>query len=186
VTPTPVSLLERLRRPNEAEAWSRFVELYTPFLFAWARRQHLPDADVADLVQEVFAVLVRKLPQFVHDGRHSFRAWLKAVALNKLREGRRRRPPPGQAPEGLLDEVADAAGEAFWEAEYRDQLTARALAVMQAEFQPTTWKAFWELVVADRPGAVVARELGVSVNAVYVARSRVLRRLRQELAGLME
>jgi RNA polymerase sigma-70 factor (ECF subfamily) len=183
---TPVSLLERLRRPGDADAWPRFVELYSPLLFAWARREGLAEADAADLVQDVFALLVCKLPEFVHDGRRSFRAWLKTVALNKLRENCRRAPPPGQAPDGVLDEVAGPASEAFWEAEYREHLAARALAVMRAEFQPATWKAFWELVVAGRPGADVARELGLSVNAVYIARSRVLRRLRQELEGLLE
>jgi RNA polymerase sigma factor (sigma-70 family) len=183
---TPVSLLERLRRPDEERAWTRFVDLYSPLLFAWARGVGLDESDAADLVQDVFTLLLQKLPSFVYRPGQSFRAWLKTVTLNKYRERRRRRAPV-QAADGLLDDVPEpAAGEAFWEAEYRDRLASRALQVMRAEFQPATWRAFWETVVAGRPGAEVAAELEMTVNAVYVAKSRVLRRLRQELAGLME
>ncbi len=77
-------------------------------------------------------------------------------------------------------------GEAIGEAEYREYLVRRALELMQAEFQPTTWKAFWECVTANRPAAEVAGELGLTVDAVYAAKSRVLRRLREELEGLLD
>src|SRR5262249_61831187 len=107
----PLSLLERLRRPGEsgrdADAWSRFVDLYAPLLFYWARRLGLAEPDAADLVQDVFLVLVRQLPTFRHDGRHSFRAWLHTILLNHWRD-RLRRPavvatgagprPPARAP----------------------------------------------------------------------------------------
>ena len=72
------------------------------------------------------------------------------------------------------------------EEEYRRYLVRRALGLMQAEFEPATWKACWEFVVHDRPAAEVAAELGLSVNAVYLAKSRVLRRLRAELRGLLD
>jgi RNA polymerase sigma-70 factor, ECF subfamily len=181
---TPITLLERLRTPNEPSAWGRFVDLYTPVLFAWARQLGLSDPDAADLVQEVFVLLLQKLPEFRYERGKSFRAWLKTITLNKYREDRRRRVPLS-AGEGELEAVPESA-EAFWEQDYRDHLTRRALEVMKAEFQPTTWKAFWELVVNGRPGTEVAGELGVSVNSVYIARSRVLRRLRQELSELTE
>src|SRR5207248_3916108 len=114
-----------------------------------------------------------------------FRAWLKTVALNKWRDRRRKEAhAPRTAP---LPEPADPhGGEAFWEAEYRRELIGRALEVMRAEFQPTTWKACWEFVACGRPAAEVAAELGISENAVYIAKCRVLRRLRQELAGLLD
>jgi RNA polymerase sigma-70 factor (ECF subfamily) len=182
---TPVSLLERLRRPDEDRAWARFVDLYSPLLFSWARGVGLNEADAADLVQDVFTVLLEKLPTFTYRPSQSFRAWLRAVTLNKYRERRRRRAPV-QAADGMLDALPEREGNAFWEAEYRERLASRAMQVMCAEFQPATWQAFWETVVAGRPGAEVAAELGLSVNAVYVAKSRVLRRLRQELAGLMD
>jgi RNA polymerase sigma-70 factor (ECF subfamily) len=184
---TPVSLLERLRRPDEQAAWERFVQLYTPLLCQWARRLGLHGPDEADLVQDVFAVLVRKLPEFRYDPHKRFRGWLWTVTANKARERRRR---PAVPVEGGADALADVPGpddaEAVSEAEYREYLVRRALQLMQAEFQPATWKAFWECVTADRPAAEVAAELGLSVDAVYAAKSRVLRRLRRELEGLLD
>jgi RNA polymerase sigma-70 factor (ECF subfamily) len=185
---TPASLLERLRQPGQEQAWARLVELYTPMLFGWARRLGLQSPDAADLVQEVFAVLVQKLPQFQYDRHKSFHGWLRALTLNKWRDACRRRAlRPRQADEeGLAEVVSPEAADAFAEDEYRQHLVGRALEMMQAEFEPATWKACWEFVVNDRPAADVARELGISVNAVYLAKGRVLRRLREELAGLLD
>jgi RNA polymerase sigma-70 factor (ECF subfamily) len=183
---TSASLLERLRQPGEEAAWRRFVELYTPLLFSWARKAGLGDADAADLVQDVFALLVQKLPEFVYDRQKSFRGWLRTVTLNRWREKHRRQRPAGELG-GSADEVAGPNSvAAFWEQDYRQHLVGRAMEMMQNEFQPATWKACWELVVAERPAPEVAAELGLTVNAVYLAKSRVLRHLRRELAGLLD
>jgi RNA polymerase sigma-70 factor (ECF subfamily) len=185
VTTSP-SLLQRLRRPDEPAAWARFVELYTPLLYHWARRAGLQEADAADLVQDVFAVLLRQMPLFAYDRHKSFRGWLRTVTLNKWRERQRRRAP-GPPPDGALADLPGPDGLAdFEEAEYRQHLARRALQLMQAEFPPAAWKACWEVVVAGRPAAEVAAELGVRVEAVYTAKSRILRRLRQEMAGLLD
>jgi RNA polymerase sigma-70 factor (ECF subfamily) len=188
MTTTSISLLERLRRPNEQAAWERFVELYTPLLYYWARRIGLQSCDAADLVQDVFAVLVQKLPEFTPDRHKSFRGWLRTVTINKWRERRRRRTAaPLDATDPALDDLATPDDvEAFTDAEYRQHLAWRALQLMQREFPETTWKACWETVVAGRTAAEVAAALGVSVAMVYTAKSRVLRRLRQELNGLLE
>jgi RNA polymerase sigma-70 factor (ECF subfamily) len=185
---TPASLLERLKRPDEPAAWARFVELYTPVLFGWARHLGLQAQDADDLVQEVFTVLVRKLPEFRYDRTQSFRRWLRTMTLNKWRDAcRRRAARPGQPNEAALADAAgpDPAGS-LEEAEYRQYLVGRALELMQAEFEPVTWTACWRFVVEGRPAAEVARDLGVSVNAVYLAKGRVLRRLRAELEGLLD
>jgi RNA polymerase sigma-70 factor (ECF subfamily) len=185
---TPASLLERLRQPEETAAWERFVDLYTPLLFSWARRLGLQAPDAADLVQDVFAVLVEKLPDFRYDRQKSFQAWLRTVLLNKWRNRHRRQVEASLeavAP-GLSDLVVPPEQDAFTEAEYRRHLVHRALEVMRAEFQPCTWRACWEFVVQERPAAEVAAELGITVNAVYLAKSRVLRRLREELDGLLD
>src|SRR5262245_51381060 len=107
---TSVSLLERLRKPEEREAWDRFVQLYTPLLFHWAQRQGLSTNDAGDLVQEVFLLLMRKLPEFVYDGQKSFRSWLKNVLHNRFRELRRARQPLPAAGSGSdwLDPSADS------------------------------------------------------------------------------
>jgi RNA polymerase sigma-70 factor (ECF subfamily) len=182
---TPVSLLQRLRQPGEQEAWNRFVQLYTPLLFSWARRAGLQDSDAADLVQDVFAVLLKKLPEFVYDRQGSFRGWLRTLTLNKWREKQRRRQLPLEPGDTPLAEVTEGA-EAFWEIDYRQQLAARALEVMRSEFRPATWQACWQLVVEGRPGADVAAGQGLTLGAVYAAKARVLRRLRQELEGLLD
>jgi RNA polymerase sigma-70 factor (ECF subfamily) len=183
---TSVSLLERLGHAD-GEAWRRFLHLYTPLLFYWARRAGLPSHDASDLVQDVLVVLVEKLPEFKYDPGKSFRGWLRTIALNKWRERCRRHAAlPAQAGDSGLSSVAIEPDWGFEEEEYRQQLVRRALAIMQAEFEPTTWKACWEFVVSGRPAAEVARELGVSVDVVYSAKSRVLRRLRQEMDGLLD
>jgi RNA polymerase sigma-70 factor (ECF subfamily) len=185
---TSLSLLERLRQPTETDAWARFVRLYTPLLYYWARRLALQHQDAADLVQEVFTVLVQKLPEFVYDRDKSFRGWLRTLTRNIWRNSRRRLNLPGQVLSNeLLNGLAGPDdADAFAEAEYRQHLTARALQLIQAEFEPGTWKAFWECTVAERPAAEVAAELHSTPAAVYVAKSRVLARLREEFGPLLD
>lgn len=184
---TSLSLLERLRRPGEQDAWQRFVQLYTPLIFHWARRVGLPAQEAGDFVQDVMTLLVQKLPDFQYDRSKSFRGWLRTVTLNKWRELRRRPgiPLEPNSPDvsGLV-EPDDANG--LSDQEYREFLVGRALKFMQVDFEPATWKACWEYVVVGKPATEVARQLGITVNAVYIAKSRVLRRLRQELQGLLE
>lgn len=183
---TPHSLLERLRSPTEEAAWGRFVELYTPLLYHWARRFGLQQEDAADLVQEVFSILAVELPSFRCDSKQRFRGWLWTVTRNKWRSRQRRLAVrPQEVGDADLAAVADDNSDGLEETEYRKYLVGRALQIMQGEFEPTTWKACWLYVVEGRSSADVAAELGLSVNAVHLAKSRVLRRLRQELEGLL-
>lgn len=185
---TSLTLLERVRQPSDRVAWGRFVSLYSPLLFAFARRAGMNDSDAADVVQDVFLILMAELPGFEYDtARKNFRGWLKTITVNKCRECQRRRVvPPGGDDVGLSRIVDDATVEAFWESEFRQRLVARALEIMQDEFEPATWQACWQTTVKDRSVTDVAAELGITVNAVYVARSRVLRRLREELRDLID
>jgi RNA polymerase sigma factor (sigma-70 family) len=185
---TPASLLERLRRPGEQEAWERFVDLYMPLLLSWARRQGLQDADAADLVQDVFSVLVRKLPEFSYDRDRSFRAWLRTILLSRWRDRLRRRAVRQRAEDEAARHdlaVPDPAG-VLEEAEYRSHVIGRALELVRPEFQASTWEAFREHGLHGRPAAEVAAELGLSTGAVYAAKFRVLSRLRELLAGLLD
>jgi RNA polymerase sigma-70 factor (ECF subfamily) len=184
MTTTPASLLERLRLPDPGDAWDRFVALYTPLIYSWARQVGLQESDAADLVQEVMTLMLQKLPGFAYDRHGSFRAWLKTVTLNQWRAACRRAVARREA--GPPPDVPAAQAEAFWEAEYRRHLVGQALRIMQADFEPKTWQACWEVVVHDRPAAEVASQLGISVGTVYAAKCRVLARLRQELAGLVD
>lgn len=185
---TPVSLLERLRQPGEQRAWERFVELYTPLIYHWARRVGLQDQDAADLVQDVLSTAVQKLPQFAYDPGKSFRGWLRAVTLNRWRDNQkvRGKQPLAGDQAALAAAQSPENADAFWEVEYRQQLVGRALDVMRAEFQPATWQACWQFVVEGKSAAQVAIELGITENAVYLAKGRVLRRLREEMAGLID
>lgn len=184
---TPASLLDSLRRPGEQEAWKRFVKLYTPLLCHWSRRLGLDGHDVSDLVQDVFAILVRKLPEFVYDGQKSFRGWLWTITVNKCREKGRHPAPavldPRKSPLANLPLPPEAGIEVM---EYQQYLIQRIVQIIQTEFAPTTWKAFWESVVEERSPQEVAGRLGLSVDAIYTAKSRVLRRLRHDLRGLLD
>lgn len=183
---TPPTLLQRLRTAPDEASWARLVELYTPLLFGWARRAGASEDEAADLAQDVFLVLLRALPAFSHEGAGSFRGWLRTIAVNKLRDRNRRASiaptrPLEAAPEPGVPDPADA----YWEAEYHRELTRRALELIHADFAPVTWRACWEFVACGRPASDVARELGISENAVYLARCRVLRRLREQFSGLV-
>jgi RNA polymerase sigma-70 factor (ECF subfamily) len=182
---TPASLLERVRRPGDQVSWSRFVKLYTPLLFFWVRRLGLKDQDAADLVQDIFVTLLKKLPEFRYDETKGFRNWLRTVVVNRWRDqGRRRSLPMGLADAEFTDPGAGI--EEFIEREYRQHLVHRALELMRQEFPVKTWKACWEHVVMGRSAQAVADELGIAAGSVYVAKSRVLTRLRAELEGLLE
>src|SRR5881397_46781 len=132
---TPVSLLERVRRPGEEQAWVRFVDMYTPLLYYWACKMGLQESDAADLVQEVFTILVAKLPEFVYDRNKSFRGWLRTILHNKWRDRQRRRAaePRMQGEQQLADQAMSDDPDVFWEVEYRQQLVGRALELMQSE-----------------------------------------------------
>lgn len=184
---TPVSLLERLRHPADQAAWGQFVDLYTPLLFSWARRANLSESDAADLVQDVFAILVRKLPEFVYDPNKSFRQWLRKVTLNKWRENFRRATPERALTQADVDKLTDADPvDGFWDLEYQQLLVMRARQLARDQFEPATWEAFWRVVVDDEPAERVGHDLGLSVAAIYAAKYRVVVRLRKGLKGLLE
>lgn len=184
MTDTPATLLQRLCDQPAAGDWERFVRLFTPLLERWARRLGVNDGDAEDLLQEIFVLLIRKLPEFRYDPARSFRAWLWTVFRHAALAWRKRQPRVGPALEQLEElSCPDAIAEAT-EAEYRRYLLGRVVQVVQTDFPPITWQIFRQVALEGRPGVEVAREFGVTVNAVYLARGRVLARLRAELAGL--
>jgi RNA polymerase sigma-70 factor (ECF subfamily) len=187
--PTSSSLLERVRA-REPEAWQRLVDLYGPLVYRWCRQSGLQAADAADVAQEVFRIVASKLGEFHHDRPGDrFRAWLQAITRNKLREHFRRlhgAPQQGQGgttAQQYLQEIAAPADAEPSTAAGPDArlLFHRGLALVQSEFEHRTWQAFWQVVVDRRRSVDVAEGLGMSVQAVYKAKSRVLARLRREL-----
>ncbi len=181
---TPVSLLERLRRGPDEASWRRFFDLYTPFIRRWLDRQGMPPSDVDDVAQEVCMAIARDLGGFVHAGRPgAFRLWVRTIALNRLRGYRRARrgvhvPRDAQDLDGLA-EPDDQLG-LLWDREHDLFLVARLMEMIEPEFAPATWRAFRRQVIDGMSAGRAAEELGTSVNAVLIAKSRVLRRLRRE------
>jgi RNA polymerase sigma-70 factor (ECF subfamily) len=192
VLDTSHSLLERLQSSPPEEAWRRLVDLYAPLLARWASEHGLQTADRDDLVQEVLSVLVRDLPGFRHNGRPgAFRAWLRGILVNRLRSlwrARRAAAPGGEPSWERLAELEDPDSPAArrWDEEHNRLLLARLLRLVEPQFEPATLTAFRRVVLQGERPAAVAASLGVTVNAVLLAKSRVLRRLRQEAAGLCD
>jgi RNA polymerase sigma-70 factor (ECF subfamily) len=183
---TPVSLLDRVCRQPTPEDWSAFIALYSPVLFKWCQRLKLNDTDAEDMVQEVLAALPAKLSTFTYEPALRFRGWLWTVLLNTVREHRRRRQLP--LADGVdLDKlsVPDELQQLV-EEDYRRHLIERAVRLIAAEFPESAVRAFQLFVREKRPAREVAEQVGISTDAVYQAKSRILRRLKQELAGLLE
>lgn len=184
---TSESLLLKLRKAKDQQAWSKFVRLYTPLLFYWARQTGLRSEDAADLVQEVLTIVFRKLPGFEYDSNKSFRSWLRTITINKHREFCRRRSVSRNAATGtVLKQLAVADPESSWDISYQRSLFVTAMEMLKPEFRPKTWDAVNKFVVERRPAAEVSAETGVSVWTIYAAKSRLLARLREELKDLVE
>ena len=183
---TSLTWLGRLTGDPTEGDWKRLLDVYGSLLRAWLARSGVPAADHDDLIQEVLMVVVRRVGEFDHRGPGAFRAWLRGILANHLKKYFRDRPP--SAPAIDLDAVASAdsvLGRA-WDREHDAHLAARALRMVKGDFAPATWAAFCRQVLDGKPAADVAKELGLSVNSVLLAKSRVLKRLRTELAGLVD
>jgi RNA polymerase sigma-70 factor (ECF subfamily) len=182
------SLLARVRASEQA-AWARLVDLYSPLVYRWCRQAGLQAADAADLGQQVFLAVARKVRDFRRDREgDSFRGWVRTITRNKVNDHFRAHAgaPPEQGGDALLGVAGETAADAATDPEEESLLYRRAVELIRAEFEPRTWQAFWQVVVDGRPPADVARALGATANAVYLAKARVLRRLREEFADLMD
>jgi RNA polymerase sigma-70 factor (ECF subfamily) len=191
---TSISLLERLRMQPDEASWKRLDDLYRPLLRCWLHRiDPSLREEVEDLVQEVMSVLVRELSGFSRERAGSFRRWLRRIAINRLRahwRSKKNRPSPLADPQAdfLLTQLEDPVSEQSrqWDLEHDQHILGRLLEMLKGDFAPTTFQAFRRMVLEGARAAEVARELGLSVNAVLLARSRVLRRLRQEGKNLLD
>jgi RNA polymerase sigma factor (sigma-70 family) len=186
---TPLSLLERLRHSPDDPSWRRLTDLYLPLVRRWLNQQGLPPADADDLTQEILLVIVRELPGFDHSGRKgAFRTWLRTITVHRLRGfWRTKHTGPNQAIEQELAQLEDSGSELarVWDKEHDEFILRRLLELIEPEFSPAAWHAFHRQTVDGLTASEAATELGVTANAVLIAKSRVLRRLRQEAAGLI-
>ena len=184
---TRPSLLVRLGDSQDGEAWARFVEIYAPLIYGHARKYGLQDADAADLTQEVLRAVAGAIGRLDYDPRRgSFRGWLFTVVRNLLRNfhaSQKRRclasgdPGTQNVLEAQPAREEDLAG--LWDQEYEKRLFVWAAEQVRGTFQESTWQAFWQTAVEGKTGPEVARGLGLSVAAVYLAKGRVMARLKQ-------
>lgn len=189
---TSPSLLERARSDNP-DAWKSLVRIYGPLVYGWSRRAGLQPSDASDVVQEVFAAVAKGLGRFRKDSPDdSFKGWVWTICRNKIRDHFRNvvDHPVGDGgtsahlriqgtPDLLHGGDSDSGRSDLQLIQMNALLESRAL------FEPNVWQAFWRVTVENRTPAEVARELGLTVWAVYKARSRVLQRLQRELEGLV-
>jgi RNA polymerase sigma-70 factor, ECF subfamily len=192
VTPTSLSLLDRLKvaRPDASD-WNRLQGIYLPLIQRWLNRVPGLGDEAADLAQEVLIVVFREVPRFDRRREGSFRAWLRQVTINKVRtycRKRQRRPTVGlDSAYGFLEQLSDPNGELArdWDRDHDKHVVERLLALVQPTVSSTTWAAFQRFGVDGIPANRVAEEMGLSENAVILAKSRVLRRLREEAGDLL-
>jgi RNA polymerase sigma-70 factor (ECF subfamily) len=188
--PTSLSLLERARA-RDRSAWERLAELYDPLVDRWCRRAGLAGADAADIRQEVFLAVATRIGAFERRKEGAFRSWLRSITRSKVAD-LRRRASPGTVAEGgsaafrRLALVAANEPPGWPDSGEDGVLYRRAVQLIRGEFEEKTWWAFWQVTVEGRGPAEVAAALGTSRNAVYLAKARVLKRLRDEFRDLID
>ena len=181
---TRTTLLIRLRDASDQEAWRQFASIYTPLVYRYSLKNGLQDADAADVAQETMCSVVRVIRDFQYDpSKGSFRGWLLSVVRNCLRKRFRQSKSAaiGSGDTGvheMLQQQADENGELEWDREYELWMFHTAANQIQNEFQSRTWQAFWMTTVEGSDVSKVASELGMSAGAIYIARSRVLARIK--------
>jgi RNA polymerase sigma-70 factor (ECF subfamily) len=185
---TRPSLLVRLRDAHDADAWATFVAVYGPLVYAQARRGGLGHEDAEDVTQRVFARVAAAVRTFEYrPDRGRFRAWLGTVVRNEVRRHHRAAAGDGAvAAADLLDTVAAPAEDTEWAAAFNAHVLRAALDRSRPHFEPATWAAFEAVWMAGRPAPEVAAELGQPVTRVYVAKSRVLKRLWETVRELSD
>ena len=186
------SLIVRLRDPKDADAWRQFIDLYGSLIYNFSRKKGLQDADAADLMQEVLRSVAGAAGRLNYDPRRgSFRGWLYTITRNKVftflsRRRHQHRGTGDTATNELLNSLPEQDPEESgeWERDYEQRLFRRAAEQIESEFRQNTWQAFWRTAVDGQSSEEAAKALQMSVGAVYVAKSRVLARLRDRVHEL--
>ena len=187
---TRPSLLVRIRNNGDQQAWNEFVEIYAPLIHAFGMKRGFQDADAADLAQDVISTVVRTIGRFEYErGRGSFRGWLYTVTLNRIRRlaTLKKRQPNGTGDSGVhavLSQEPERQSEDEWNRRHRQRLFHWAADQARANVKKTTWEAFWRTAVLNRPPADVATELGVTVGTVYLAKTRMIARIRDYVSQI--
>lgn len=190
---TSVSLLERIRLGPGDASWHDFVTLYNGLIEKWLLRQGVKRADAEDIRQEVMTVVLREIQSFEHNGRTgAFRNWLRTITANRLREfwrSRKRQRTVGEVDlEQLAGQLDDDRSEIsrVWGQEHDRQMIEHLLLRVSRQFKPESMQAFREVVIEQRPIEQVSEESQLTINAIRIAQSRILRALREAAAGMVD
>ncbi|MBS0261636.1 MAG: sigma-70 family RNA polymerase sigma factor [Planctomycetes bacterium] len=187
---TSISLLDRIRRDSDAQSWDRLVSLYLPWIDNILKQAEIAGDDRDDLRQDVLAVVCREIGSFQHNGRTgAFRRWLRDIVMNRLRNYWRQKQSRGQRfvaveLETLPDRIREL--ETIWDCEHDRFLMQELLKQAEPAFTQATWKAFCLQTLDQWDATRCASELGISVNAALLAKSRVLQHLRTEAAEILD
>ncbi|MEM8864048.1 MAG: sigma-70 family RNA polymerase sigma factor [Planctomycetota bacterium] len=191
--PTSQSLLRRVQTGAGEESWHEFVTFYDQLIQGWLRRQGVKANDAEDVRQEVLAVVLKEIGRFEHNGRTgAFRNWLRTVTANRLRDFWRARKRQKTAGEADLEELARQLDDAtsdlsrIWNHEHDRKMLECLMLRVSKQFAPKSMQAFRQVVIEQRPIDDVSDELELTINAIRVAQSRILRALRKEGAGLLD
>lgn len=189
---TRQSLLDGLRDFDD-QAWRRFHSLYSPLIQQWLVRRGVQPADADDLLQEVMQIALRELPDFAHNGRPgAFRRWLRGTVSNRLRgfwrKNKRQAAAGGDQYADMAEQLSDPSSELSraWDEEYERVVRDRLLGAVEDEFEPRTLDAFRLVALEGKKPSEIADDVGLSENAVRIAKSRVLKRLRELGRGMID
>ena len=191
LSPTSSSLLQ-LAKANDSEAWERILFLYSPLVYKWARRTGLSEADAPDVCQDVFKAVYSKLHEFQKvKPQDSFRSWLFTITRNRVydylrKDGHRPKALGGSDAMELVLNVPAPDDDIECDESERKFLLRRALEMVRTDFEPRTWDAFWKVTIEEAAAVDVAASLGITTNAVYLAKSRVLKRLADQFSQLID
>jgi RNA polymerase sigma-70 factor (ECF subfamily) len=186
------SLLLRIKDRDDARAWEEFVEIYEPLLYRLVRTKGLQHADAQELTQETLLAVASAIERWNPDrDKGSFRGWLFCIARNMTINFLTRRRPDQQGGGGTdfrlaLEQHPDPASEltTAFEQEYERELFDWAARQVRREFHESTWQAFWRTAVEGQPIPEAAAALGLSLGAVYMARTRAMARIKARIREL--
>ena len=190
---TSISLLFRLSRNPQESDWRRLFDIYTPLMQRWLAGYGIAEFDAADISQDVFQTLLREIPKFEHNG-HSgaFRRWLRTMVVHRIKWLWRSRKKEGRITNAEMDSILASMEDPYsdpnriWDAEHDMFVVQRLLKLVESQFTLSSWEAFRMQVMEGEKARPVAEKLGMSVNAVLIAKSRVLKTLRNEAMGLID
>lgn len=185
---TPVTLLQRVARGNDPQAWQMLVEILLPSLLEWGGRMNLPPEELEDIVQDLFIHLFAVLPSFEYDKTKRFRGWLRTILKRRVIDWHRRRKRKASSLESLDGpcEPYEIDIPELDDQEFQRWLWWAALDLVRNEFSEKTWRSFWEHTVQGRSAADVAAELKIKVDSVYVAKRRVCDLLQKRFGDILD